>query len=281
MLVSHRPLVARAFHGIPKNIGCRNRMDAIRIVRDACWLAPSTDRCSGPAGPWRDRPRVCYSPRRDMRRRSRQSHAAIASLSVRECRLDGARDLPRSSRLAPRADTLDIRRHASARQDQHLADASAGGLVARSKTLEAVSHTSTSAFSLVRASAIASWPMNSAPRPRDEFRLRVEFFSWGSAGPTRGETVSMSNDDHESWRDCGVRSNGMPAAAGDRIVDLDVSWLVPADLGAVDALARLQIAASRCGWWLQFHGANGGLVELVEFVGLGEVVHLCPHCRPA
>ena len=90
----------------------------------------------------------------------------------------------------------------------------------------------------------------------------------------------MSNDDHESWRDCGLRSNAM-AAAGDLIVDLDVSWLVPADLGAVDALARLQIAASRCGRWLQFHGANGGLVELVELVGLGEIMHLCPLCRPA
>ena len=90
----------------------------------------------------------------------------------------------------------------------------------------------------------------------------------------------MSNDDHESWRDCGLRSNAM-AAAGDLIVDLDVSWLVPADLGAVDALARLQVAASRCGWWLQFHGANGGLVELVELVGLGEIMHLCPLCLPA
>jgi hypothetical protein len=91
----------------------------------------------------------------------------------------------------------------------------------------------------------------------------------------------MSKDDHERGRDCGVRSNGMAAAAGYRVVDLDVSWLVPADLGAVDALARLQMTASRCGWWLQFHGANGGLVELVEFVGLGKIMHLCPRCRPA
>ena len=91
----------------------------------------------------------------------------------------------------------------------------------------------------------------------------------------------MSNDDHESLRDCGLRSNAIAAAAGDPIVDLDVSWLVPADLGAVDALARLQIAASRCGWWLRLHGANGGLVELVELVGLGEIMHLCPLCRPA
>jgi hypothetical protein len=70
------------------------------------------------------------------------------------------------------------------------------------------------------------------------------------------------------------------ASAADRIVDLDVSWLLPADLDAIEALARLQIAASRCGWLLHFHGADGGLVELVEFVGLGDVVRLCPYCRP-
>lgn len=90
----------------------------------------------------------------------------------------------------------------------------------------------------------------------------------------------MSNGEQHCWRDRGARLNGTASAAGDRIVDLDVSWLVPADLDAVDALARLQVAASRCGWWLQFHGSDGGLVELVEFVGLGDLVHLCPHCRP-
>jgi ABC-type transporter Mla MlaB component len=91
----------------------------------------------------------------------------------------------------------------------------------------------------------------------------------------------MSNDVHEVWRDRGCPLHGTipPArATGDGVVDLDVSWLVPADLGAVDALARLQVAASRCGRWLQLHGADGGLAELLEFVGLGDVVHLCPCC---
>jgi hypothetical protein len=32
------------------------------------------------------------------------------------------------------------------------------------------------------------------------------------------------------------------------------------------------------GWRLQLHRADGGLAELVELVGLGEVVHLCPGC---
>jgi hypothetical protein len=92
----------------------------------------------------------------------------------------------------------------------------------------------------------------------------------------------MSNDMHESGRDHRSRPTGTRSTAratGDGFVDLDVSWLVPADLGAVDALARLQVSASRCGRWLRFHGADGGLVELVEFVGLGDVVYLCSWCR--
>jgi len=67
-------------------------------------------------------------------------------------------------------------------------------------------------------------------------------------------------------------------STGDGVVGLDISWLVPADLAAVDALARLQTVASRRGWRLQLHRADGGLAELVELVGLGEVVHLCPGC---
>jgi hypothetical protein len=62
-------------------------------------------------------------------------------------------------------------------------------------------------------------------------------------------------------------------------VDLDASWLVPADLDAVDALARLQVAVSRCGCRLLLHGVNGGLAELLDFVGLSDVVHVCPDCR--
>jgi hypothetical protein len=63
-------------------------------------------------------------------------------------------------------------------------------------------------------------------------------------------------------------------------IDLDVSWLVPPDFNAVDALARLQVAASRCGRSLHLHGACAGLPELLEFVGLGDVFHLCECCRP-
>jgi ABC-type transporter Mla MlaB component len=94
--------------------------------------------------------------------------------------------------------------------------------------------------------------------------------------------LPMSNEVHESWRDAGVRSDGTEPLArvtSDGVVHLDVSWLVPADLRAVDALARLQVAASRGGRRLRLHGADGGLAELLEFVGLSDVVRLCPCCR--
>ena len=68
--------------------------------------------------------------------------------------------------------------------------------------------------------------------------------------------MSNRNDDDGAWPGRSVRLHGPPPAArgsGNRAVDVDVSWLVPADLDAVDALARPQVAASRGGRWLQFH----------------------------
>jgi len=92
--------------------------------------------------------------------------------------------------------------------------------------------------------------------------------------------LSKSNDEHEDGRVGGVQPSGPPlsAVASGFGVDLDVSWLVPSDLDAIDALARLQVVVSRCGGSLRLHGADGGLAELLEFVGLSNVMHLCP-CR--
>ena len=63
----------------------------------------------------------------------------------------------------------------------------------------------------------------------------------------------MSNDEHQDWRHREVCSNRTVLSARAThagVVDFDVSWLVPADLTALEALARLQVAASRCGRWL-------------------------------
>ncbi len=83
-----------------------------------------------------------------------------------------------------------------------------------------------------------------------------------------------ASDDGEETR----RSHCVATRASGDVLDLDVSWLVPCDLGVVDVLARLQVLVSRSGGVLLLHGVGGGLAELFEFVGLGDVMHLC-RCR--
>ena len=93
--------------------------------------------------------------------------------------------------------------------------------------------------------------------------------------------LRKSDDDHLSCQDKIAPSSGttpLARADDDRVVDLDVSWLKPADLTAVDALARLQLAATQRAHWLRLHGADQELAELLEFVGLSDIVQLCPSC---
>jgi ABC-type transporter Mla MlaB component len=59
-------------------------------------------------------------------------------------------------------------------------------------------------------------------------------------------------------------------------VNLDVSWLASPDLPALVVLARLHVVACRGGRSLWLHGASSELIELLELVGLREIVHLCP-----
>jgi ABC-type transporter Mla MlaB component len=47
---------------------------------------------------------------------------------------------------------------------------------------------------------------------------------------------------------------------------------VPADAVTVDALARLQLAASRSGCRIHLRNASSQLLELVEFMALSEVL---------
>jgi hypothetical protein len=64
-----------------------------------------------------------------------------------------------------------------------------------------------------------------------------------------------------------------------RLAHLDVSWMAPADLCTVDALARLQLVAVQRGRSLEIHGADRRLVGLLELVGLAEAVQVCHRCR--
>ncbi len=47
---------------------------------------------------------------------------------------------------------------------------------------------------------------------------------------------------------------------------------VPADAVTVDALARLQLAARRCGCQVRLRNASPELLELVAFLGLADVL---------
>ncbi|WP_329116836.1 STAS domain-containing protein [Streptomyces sp. NBC_01353] len=52
----------------------------------------------------------------------------------------------------------------------------------------------------------------------------------------------------------------------------DVGGLTHADLAAVNALARLKLAAGRLGHRLRFQGAGGELRLLLELVGLADTL---------
>jgi ABC-type transporter Mla MlaB component len=67
-------------------------------------------------------------------------------------------------------------------------------------------------------------------------------------------------------RVCGLLAGG---GAGDVLCDVEG---VDADAVAVDALARLQLAARRHGCRVRLRGASRELRELVAFMGLADVL---------
>jgi ABC-type transporter Mla MlaB component len=58
---------------------------------------------------------------------------------------------------------------------------------------------------------------------------------------------------------------------GGGVVLCDVTGVEP-DAVAVDALARLQLAARRHGYQVRLRNASGGLLELIAFMGLRDVL---------
>jgi hypothetical protein len=62
-----------------------------------------------------------------------------------------------------------------------------------------------------------------------------------------------------------------PERRGITFIFCDVDG-VKADAEAVDALARLQLAACRCECRIRLRGASRELRELLAFVGLGDVL---------
>ena len=67
----------------------------------------------------------------------------------------------------------------------------------------------------------------------------------------------------------------MGAPPGSRTIVCDLGR-VAADVATIDALARLHLAARRLGVELRLRHASGELLELIAFVGLGDVLLLEP-----
>jgi ABC-type transporter Mla MlaB component len=61
-------------------------------------------------------------------------------------------------------------------------------------------------------------------------------------------------------------------------IDWDLSALACVDAGTVDALARLQLTARRSGATVRLRNASHELLELIDFMGLNEVL-LCVETR--
>ena len=61
-----------------------------------------------------------------------------------------------------------------------------------------------------------------------------------------------------------------------RTIVCDARALVDADVAAIDALARLQLTARRCGFVLHLRDAPPELQELLAFVGLDGVLAVEP-----
>jgi ABC-type transporter Mla MlaB component len=61
------------------------------------------------------------------------------------------------------------------------------------------------------------------------------------------------------------------AATRPAVAFCDVRGVEP-DAVTVDALARLQLAARRCGCQVRLRGASGALLALVSFMGLADVL---------
>jgi hypothetical protein len=59
-----------------------------------------------------------------------------------------------------------------------------------------------------------------------------------------------------------------------RSVFLDCGWLRDPNAASIDQIARLHLAARRCGCELELTNVNPCLLELIDFAGLAEVLRV-------
>ena len=76
------------------------------------------------------------------------------------------------------------------------------------------------------------------------------------------------------------RARGLLEACDVDVVVCDVTALAEPDAVTIDALARLQLTARRCGREIRLRGACGHLKDLLALTGLSDVVPLAPASPP-
>jgi hypothetical protein len=69
------------------------------------------------------------------------------------------------------------------------------------------------------------------------------------------------------------------AASAPKPIVVDVR-AASADVRTIDVLARLQLDACRCGCSLELQHASAELLDLIAFVGLGDVLRVEPRREP-
>lgn len=103
------------------------------------------------------------------------------------------------------------------------------------------------------------------------FRVRAGLDTW-EEGVATGE-IRIRSDIHPAdvARMC-ARARAMFLRAAPEPLVCDLGEVADTDAATLDALARLQLVAKRCGRALEVRHAPLELRELVEFVGLGPVI---------
>ena len=94
--------------------------------------------------------------------------------------------------------------------------------------------------------------------------------------PTIEETVLVLHELHEDLPGLCKRVATLVEEPGHCTVVCDAAEVIEPDLGTVDTLARMQLAARRLGGRLVVRHASVELRSLLEFAGLSEIVALYP-----
>jgi hypothetical protein len=94
----------------------------------------------------------------------------------------------------------------------------------------------------------------------------------GTPLPPGPGTIVLVLDDAVDPADASALARHLPCGGALGLVICDVREVVHPDVGTVDALARLQLAARRRGGEVRLRNASGRLRELLALVGLVEVL---------